>query len=109
MDVRETERVLRDEFESLAFGQRNLVGKARNLLRAHHELGERPRVLLLMAWAIAGKDLRGMEEVRAVSHDGFRTSDGLVVPGLGPDSKFVLVTAVFGGREERRRLQGVRT
>jgi hypothetical protein len=96
------------EFERFEPGQRNLVGKARNLLRAHHDLGERPRVLLLMAWAIAGTDLRGMDEVRAVSHDGFRTSDGLVVPGLGPDSKFVLVTAVFGGPEERRRLQAVR-
>jgi len=96
------------EFERFEPGQRNLVGKARNLLRAHHELGERPRLLLLMAWAIAGTDIRGMDEVRAVSHDGFRTSDGLVVPGLGPDSKFVLVTAVFGGPEERRRLQAVR-
>ena len=96
------------EFERFVPGQRNLVGKARNLLRAHRDLGERPRVLLLMAWAIAGTDLRGMEEVRAVSHDGYRTSDGLVVPGLGPESKFVLVTAIFGGPEDRRRLQAVR-
>jgi hypothetical protein len=97
------------EFERFEPGQLNLVGKARNLLRAHHELGERPRLLLLMAWAIAGTDLRGMADVRAVLHDGFRTSDGLVVPGMGPDSKFVLVTAVFGGHEERRRLQAVCT
>ncbi|WP_143177657.1 hypothetical protein [Cystobacter ferrugineus] len=95
------------EFERFEPGQRNLIGKARNLLRTHHELGEEPRVLLLMAWAIAGTDLRGLDEVRAVSHDGFRTSDGLVVPGLGTESRFVLVTAVFGGPEERRRLQAV--
>jgi hypothetical protein len=95
------------EFERFEPGQRNLVAKARNLLRAHHELGEQPRVLLLVAWAIAGTDLRGMDEVRAVSHDGFRTSDGLVVPGLGVESRFVLVTAVFGGPEERRCLQVV--
>ena len=88
------------EFERFEPGRRNLIGKARNLLRAHHELGDQPRVLLLMTWAIAGTDLRGLDEVRAVSYDGFRTSDGLVVPGLGAESRFVLVTAVFGGPEE---------
>jgi hypothetical protein len=96
------------EFERFDPGQKNLARKARNLLRAHYELGERPRVLLLMTWAVAGTDLRGLEDARAVCHDGFRTSDGLVVPGLGPESKFVLVTAVFGGPAERRRLQAVR-
>lgn len=96
------------EFERFESGQRNLIEKARNLLRAHHELGDQPRVLLLMAWSVAGTDLRGLDEVRAVSHDGFRTSDGLVVPGLGAESRFVLVTAVFGGPQEQRRLQVVR-
>jgi hypothetical protein len=101
--------VLLGEFERFESGERNLIGKARNLLRAHHELGEQPRVLLLVAWTIAGTDLRGLDEVRAVSHDGFRTSDGLVVPGLGSESKFVLATAVFGGPDGRRRLQVVTT
>jgi hypothetical protein len=96
------------EFERFdARQQRNLIGKARNLLRAHHELGEQPRVLLLMTWAIAGMDLRGLDEVRAVSHDGFRTTDGLSVPGLGPDSRLLVATAVFGGPENQRRLQAV--
>jgi hypothetical protein len=98
--------VLLGEFERFDSGQqRNLLGKARNLLRAHYALGERPRVLLLMTWAFAGTNLRGLEEVRAVAHDGFRTSDGLVVPGLGVGSTFIVATAVFAGSGEQRRLR----
>ena len=88
--------------------QRKLVGKARNLLRAHHELGDRSRVLLLMTWAFVGTDLRGLDEVRAVAHDGCRTSDGLVVTGLGAESTFIVATAVFGGSGEQRQLRVVR-
>jgi hypothetical protein len=101
--------VLLGEFERFDSGQqRNLIGKARNLLRAHYALGERPRVLLLMTWAFAGTNLRGLGEVRAVAHDGFRTSDGLVVPGLGVGSAFIVATAVFAGSGEQRRLRVIR-
>lgn len=103
------EVVLLGEFERFEpRQQRKLIVKARNLLRAHHQLGEYPRVLLLMTWAFAGTDLRGLDEVRAVAHDGFRTADGLVVPGLGPESLFIVGTAVFGGTGDQRRLQAVR-
>jgi hypothetical protein len=73
-----------------------LVAKARNLLRAHHALGERPRLLLLMGWALAGTDLGDLGPVRAVMASGFRAPDGTPVRGLGRHSTFVLATAVFG-------------
>jgi hypothetical protein len=102
--------VLLGEFERFdSSQQRNLIRKAQNLLRMHHELGEQPMVLLLMTWALAGTDLRGMNEVRAVAHNGFRTSDGLVVPGLGAESSFIVATAVFAGADGRHRLHGVQT
>jgi hypothetical protein len=101
--------VLLGEFERFDSGQqRNLTGKARNLLRAHYALGERPRVLLLMTWAFAGTNLRGLEDVRAAAHNGFRTSDGLIVPGLGGGSTFIVATAVFAGSGEQRRLRVIR-
>ncbi len=81
-----------------------LVDKARNLLQAHHALGERPRVLVLLAWAMAGTNLGDLAAVRGVMANGFRTSSGVPVRGLGPRSRFVLATAVFGESEGRSRL-----
>lgn len=81
-----------------------LVEKARNLLHAHHVLGERPRLLLLVAWALAGTDLGDLGSVRAVMANGFRPPDGAPVRGLGARSSFLLATAVFGDVEGRRRL-----
>jgi hypothetical protein len=81
-----------------------LVEKARNLLHAHHALGERPRVLVLLAWAITGTNLGDLTAVRSVMASGFRTESGFPVLGLGPRSRFVLATAVFGDHDGRTRL-----
>lgn len=85
------------EFERYVPGQElKLMEKARNLVQTHHELGDQPRVLILLAWAMAGTNLNNLKSVRSVAHDGFRTSNGLVVRGIGSKSTFILATAVFG-------------
>lgn len=81
-----------------------LVEKARNLLQAHHALGERPRLLVLLAWAIAGTDLGDLGAVRSVMATGFSPPGATRVRGLGRSSRFVLATAVFGDVEGQRRL-----
>lgn len=81
-----------------------LVEKAKNLLQAHHALGERPRLLLLVGWAIAGTDLGDVGSVRATMASGFRAADGAPVSGLGRSSVFLLATAVFGDNEGDRKL-----
>ena len=86
-----------------------LVEKAKNLLQAHHALGERPRVLLLVGWALAGTDLGDLGSVRAVMASGFRAADGAPVRGLGRSSGFLLATAVFGDIEGDRKLLQVLT
>lgn len=99
------EVVLLGEFERAE--QKNsakLVDKAKNLLQAHHALGERPRVLVLMAWATAGTNLGDLAAVRSVMANGFRTPTGAPVQGLGLHSRFVLATAVFGEADGRGRL-----
>ncbi|MBT2989950.1 MAG: hypothetical protein KME65_13430 [Candidatus Thiodiazotropha sp. (ex Ctena orbiculata)] len=81
-----------------------LAEKARNLLQAHHTLGEQPRILLLVGWALAGTDIGSLDEVRAVVHNGFRPPDAPAVPALGQDSVFILAIAVFGDVKNKRRL-----
>lgn len=73
-----------------------LVDKAKNLLQAHHALGERSRLLLLVGWAIAGTNLGDLGPVRAIMASGFRAPDGSPIRGLGKSSVFLLATAVFG-------------
>ena len=86
-----------------------LIEKAKNLLQAHHALSERPRVLLLVGWALAGTDLGDLGSVRAVMASGFRAADGTPVRGLGQRSVFLLATAVFGDVEGARKLLRVLT
>jgi hypothetical protein len=81
-----------------------LVEKAKNLLQAHQSLGERPRLLLLVGWALAGTDLGDLGKVRAIMASGFRTADGTPVQGLEQESKFLLATAVFGDVDGGRKL-----
>lgn len=86
-----------------------LVDKARNLLQAHHALGERPRLLLLVGWTLSGTKLGDLGSVRTVMTSGFRASDGTPVRGLGRRSVFLLATAVFGDGEGDRKLLRVQT
>ena len=55
---------------------KKLVKKAENLLRAHNALENRPRLLLLVGWALAVTNLGDPGVVRAVMASGFRTSEG---------------------------------
>jgi hypothetical protein len=86
-----------------------LADKARNLLQAHQALGERPRLLLLVGWALAGTDLGDRDAVRGVMASGFRAADGTPVRGLGRSSAFLLATAVFGDVGGGRKLLAVLT
>jgi hypothetical protein len=87
--------------------RQNLIEKARNLLKAHYEVGEMPRILLLMAWAMAGTDLSCLEEVRATGHNGFVDSDGRTFPGLRRDSSFIIASAIFGYANNIHRLLAI--
>jgi hypothetical protein len=96
------------EFERFDPGQKHkLVNKARNLLQAHHEIGDQPRVLLLVTWALGGTDVGILDEVRAIGHNGFRTAEGYMVPGLGAGCAFIVAAAVFGSVNGEHRLQRI--
>ena len=84
-----------------------LVTKARNLLKVHHTIGIRPRVLMLVGWALAGTDLGRDDAIRAIMHSGFTEPEGLDVPGLPADSVFIHATALFGVRGAEHRLLGI--
>lgn len=104
-----SEVVLLGEFERIdGRGVAKLIDKARNLLEAHHALGEAPRTLLLLGWTLAGTEVGSLESVRAVVHDGFRPCGGPAIPGLASDAAFVLGTAVFGEMRGGTRLVEVR-
>ena len=80
------------------------MDKARNLLQAHYALGEQPRILLLVGWALAGTEIGSLDEVRAVVQNGFRPPNAPAVPALGNESVFILAIAVFGDVQGKRRL-----
>ena len=99
------EAVVLGEFERAETpAPRQARGKGPQPARSAHALGERPRLLLLVGWALAGTDLGDLGTVRAVMASGYRADDGTPVPGLEPDSVFVLATAVFGDVDGERRL-----
>lgn len=81
-----------------------LVDKAKNLLQAHHALGERPRLLLLVGWTLAGSNLGDLGSVRAVMASGFHAPGSSPVRGLGRRSAFLFATAVFGDVDGNRKL-----
>jgi hypothetical protein len=84
-----------------------LLNKAQHLLHVHRELGQNPRVLLLMTWALLGTDLNVLQKARSIGHDGFRTPRGVVVSGIGGKSIFVVAAAVFGRSENMLKLQRI--
>lgn len=96
------------EFERFEPGKKQkLIDKARNLLQAHHELGEDSRILLLLTWTLAGVDRGGLDEIRAIAHNGFKTNSGHIVPGIGCQSSFIVAVAVFSHHQGSVKLQGV--
>jgi hypothetical protein len=96
------------EFERFDPHQKQkLVGKARNLLQIHHEIGDQARILLLLAWTLSGTDMSVLTEVRALGHNGFRTGNGSFISGLGPGCAFIVAVAVFGAVNGVHRLQRI--
>lgn len=96
------------EFERFEPGRKQkLADKAKNLLQAHHELGEQSRVLLLLAWALAGVDRGGLDEIRAIGHNGFINSGGKIIPGVGSDCSFIVAVAVFSSHQGAYTLQRI--
>ena len=105
-----TEVCLLGEFER--FDPRNrakLVEKAKNLLQVHQQMGNLPRILLLVGWTLAGTDCGSPDDIRAVVYGGFRPDNAAPVPGLSNESVFVHATAVFGDAGGIRRLLGIYT
>lgn len=101
--------VLLGEYERFEPGKDGVLEeKARNLLEVHRSLGDQPRVLLLMAWAMAGTDRGRPDRVLEIIHSGFRAG-GRHVPGLNGSSAFIFATAVFGEADGRCRLLRVCT
>lgn len=98
-----------ERYETKAAKQILVFDKGRNLLLAHRHLAPAPRLLLLMLWTITGTVPTKLSELRNLVHTGFRTTDGLAVPGLDQKSKFVIATAVFGKLGENLRLQEILT
>lgn len=84
-----------------------LQNKAQHLLQVHHELGQNPRVLLVVTWALVGTDLSVLQKVRSIGHDGFQTPHGVVVSGIGGNSSFIVAAAVFGRSENVLKLQRI--
>ena len=100
--------ILVGEFERYDGGESKLAEKAKNLLQAHHTLGDAPRVLLLVAWTISGTNVGTNDNVDRVMHRGFQPKNAPEVPGLSGSSAFVMATAVFGDIDGRRRLLRIR-
>lgn len=102
------EVVLLGEFERFEpHGEGKLLQKAKNLMVSHHQLGAAPRILLLLAWSMAGTDMHGIEAVRAIGHNGFRTETGAIVRGLGRRCAFIVKGMIFGVAGGIHRLQGI--
>lgn len=96
-----------ERYEASAAKRSLIFDKGRNLLLAHQSLSPAPRLLLLMLWTITGRIPAKITELRSLVNAGFRTTDGLVVPGLDQESKFVIATAVFGKSGGALRLQEI--
>jgi hypothetical protein len=96
-----------ERYEPNAAKQSLIFDKGRNLLLAHRNLGTGPRLLLLMLWTVTGVVPGRFTELRSLVHNGFRTTDGLTVPGLDQESKFLIATAVFGKSGGTLRLREI--
>ena len=84
-----------------------LAEKVRLLLLAHHQLGPSPRVLLLLIWTLSGRTPQRLTELRNLTRTGYRTSDGLSIPGLDSESRLLIATAVFAASKGLLRLQEI--
>jgi hypothetical protein len=103
----EKDIALLGEFERFEVSnQHKTMAKARNLIKAHKEVGENPRILLLMVWAMAGTDLSSLKTIRSIANSGFQ-DNGVTVSGIHSSSSFMVAAAVFGVSNGLHRLQGI--
>jgi hypothetical protein len=97
------------EFERFEAGQQaKLVEKAKNLMLSYQALDRRPEAMVLVPWTHAGTDLAGNSAARSVAYDGFRSSNGQMICGLGTEASFLLAHAIFGRSEDNVRLLEVK-
>lgn len=97
------------EFERFEAGQQpKLVDKAKNLMLSYEALDRSPEAMVLVPWTLAGTDLAGNSAARSVAFEGFRSSDGELVPGIGTEASFLLAHAIFGKSQENVRLLEVK-
>jgi hypothetical protein len=97
------------EFERFHVGQQpKLVDKAKNLMLSYEALDRRPDAMVLVPWTLAGTDLAGNSAARSMAYDGFRTSAGKQIPGIGTEASFLLAHAIFGTSNDSVRLLEVK-
>ena len=92
------------EFERFESKQEaKLTGKAKNLLKAYHQLEQQPEILLLMSWTLSGTDVSGLNSIRILMREGF-SENGIRIAGAAVNTDFLLATAVFGVKGENHHL-----
>jgi hypothetical protein len=96
-----------ERYEVYANKRQLLNDKIRNLLLAHRALGQGPRVLLLMLWALSGTQFQAISEFQSLIRSGFRTPGGVRVAGLEIDSRLIVGTAIFAQSEGSLRLKEI--
>ena len=97
------------EFERFGAGQQpKLVDKAKNLMLSYEALDRSPEAMVLVPWTLAGTELAGNSAARSVAYDGFRTSGGKQIPGIGTEASFLLAHAIFGNSNNCLRLLEVK-
>ncbi|MDM4018175.1 hypothetical protein [Roseiconus lacunae] len=97
------------EFERYEAGQQpKLIDKAKNLMLSYEALERSPEAMVLVPWTLSGTDLAGNSAARSVAYDGFRSSGGKRIPGVGTEASFLLAHAIFGNSEGNVRLLEVK-
>jgi hypothetical protein len=96
-----------ERYESGAAKWSIVQEKARHLLLSHYHLPPGPRLLLLVLWALSGRVPSRFDELRELARLGYRTSGNTRVPGVDPESRFMVATAVFAEVEGKLHLREV--
>lgn len=97
------------EFERFEAGQQTkLVDKAKNLMLSYQALERGPEAMVLVPWTLAGTELADNTAARSVAYDGFRSTDGKMIYGVGTEASFLLAHAIFGKTADTVRLLEVK-
>lgn len=102
-DKKNAKVVLLGEFERYVpqSGKRSVLWeKAENLVIAHHQLGNEPRILLLTLWTVTGVPIMNLGEFITHVRAGFRDEQGNPIPSLPSSVQFLVVTFIFRKSEK---------